>query len=248
MHDRRTERRCEQQKYCSRSSHHGETVRVAEPLLPEIVALIVAVVVVETFLPFTVAVAAEFSPVDVTVVYAVIVAPPETNQETVPRPCSGRLFASSTTAVAVVVVFDLTVVAARVTTTLATVPFVTVIVAVPDFPLLVAVIVAWPARPPVTVTLPPLVADRLAMVASLVVHVTVCPARALPAPSFTVAVSVVLAFCAIDGDDGVTETDVTTGTPVSIVEPLTPPAVAVMFVVPAASTVARPEFASIVAT
>jgi hypothetical protein len=57
-------------------------VRVALPLLLEIVALIVAVVVVETFFPFTVAVAAELSPVDVTLVDAVIVAPPETNQET----------------------------------------------------------------------------------------------------------------------------------------------------------------------
>lgn len=89
VHDRRAERRCEQQEYRARSSRHGETVRVAEPLLPEIVALIVAVVVDETFLPFTVAVAAEFSPVEVTVEDAVIVAPPETNHET-ERPWSGR--------------------------------------------------------------------------------------------------------------------------------------------------------------
>jgi hypothetical protein len=70
----------------------------------------------------------------------------------------------------------------------------------------------------------------------------------LPAPSFTVAVRVVAAFCAIDGDDGDTVTDVTTGTPVSVVDPLTPSLVAVMVVVPAATTVARPELASSVAT
>lgn len=145
-------------------------MRVAEPLLLEIVALIVAVVVDETFFPFTVAVAEEFAPVDVTVDDAVMVAPPETNHETA-RPCSGRWFASSATAVAVVVAFDLTVLAPSVTTTLATVPLVTVIVEVPVFPLLIAVMVAVPASPPVTVTLSPLVADRLATLGSLVVHV-----------------------------------------------------------------------------
>ena len=147
-------------------------MRVADPLLPEIVALMVAVVFDETFFPFTVAVAEELAPVDVTVVDAVMVAPPETNHETV-RPCSGRWFASSATAVAVVDVFDLIVLDPSVTATLATVPLVTVTVDVPVFPLRVAVTVAVPASPPVTVTLSPLVADRLAMFGSLVVHVIV---------------------------------------------------------------------------
>jgi hypothetical protein len=148
------------------------TVRVAEPLLPAIVALIVAVVFDETFFPFTVADAAEFSPVEVTVVDAVMVAPPETNHDTV-RPWSGRWFASKATAVAVVVAFALIVLDPSVTTTLATVPFVTVIVELPDFPLLVAVTIAWPTSPPVTVTLSPDVAESAAILASLVVHVIV---------------------------------------------------------------------------
>jgi hypothetical protein len=145
-------------------------VRVAVPLFPETVALMVAVWLDETFFPFTVVVAAEFSPVDVVLDDGDTVAAPEANQET-ERPCSGRWFASSATAVAVVVAFGLIGFAARVTTTLATAPFVTMIVDVPDFPLLVAVTIAEPASPPVTVTLSPDVADRVAILGSLVVHV-----------------------------------------------------------------------------
>jgi hypothetical protein len=73
--------------------------------------------------------------------------------------------------VAVVVAFFLIVELCRVTSTVATVPFVTVMDDVPDFPPLVAVIVALPETPPVTSILCPLVAERLAMLASLVVHV-----------------------------------------------------------------------------
>ena len=67
----------------ARRPRHGATVTVAEPLLPEIVALMVAVWLVEMFFPFTVAVAAELSPVDVTLDDGVIVAAPEANHETV---------------------------------------------------------------------------------------------------------------------------------------------------------------------
>ena len=77
------------------------------------------------------------------------------------------------TALAVVVEFAWISLEPSVTTTLATWPVVTVTVDVPDFPLLVAVIVACPTRPAVTVTVSPVVAERLAMVGSLVVHVTV---------------------------------------------------------------------------
>jgi hypothetical protein len=46
-------------------------------------------------------------------------------------------------------------------------------------------------------------------VASVVVHVIACPLMVPPFASFTAAVSVVPAFCAIDGDDGDTVTDPT---------------------------------------
>ena len=60
---------------------------------------------------------------------------------------------SSTVAETAVLVLLLIEVFCSVTVTLATVPFVTVIVEVPDFPPLVAVIVAVPGTPPVTSTL-----------------------------------------------------------------------------------------------
>ena len=83
VHDRRGEGCCEQQEYCPRSSRHGETVRVAEPLLPKIVALIVALCVGDTLLlPFAVVVAEELSPVDVVPVVGDTVASPEANHDT----------------------------------------------------------------------------------------------------------------------------------------------------------------------
>ena len=57
-------------------------MRVAVPLLPEIVALMVAVWLDDTFFPFTVVVAVEFSPVDVVPDDGDTVAAPEANQET----------------------------------------------------------------------------------------------------------------------------------------------------------------------
>jgi hypothetical protein len=58
-----------------------------------------------------------------------------------------------------------------------------VILDVPDFPELVAVIVADPAATPVTTP----VELTVAATALLVVHVTVCPVIVLPFWSFTVA-------------------------------------------------------------
>ena len=140
---------------------------VAEPDLPPTVAVILAVSVFETDFAVAVVVATLFGPV-VTLLEGETVAGslPGTLHATV-RPWSGRPLPSRAVAETVVLVFFLIVVFCRVTVTVATVPFVTVIVDVPDFPPLVAV----PATPPVTSILCPLVAERLAMFASLVVHV-----------------------------------------------------------------------------
>ena len=145
---------------------------VAEPDLPPTVAVILAVSVFETDFAVAVVVATLFGPVDVTLLEGETVAGslPGTLHATV-RPWSGRPLPSRAVAETVVLVFFLIVVFCRVTVTVATVPFVTVIVDVPDFPPLVAVIVAVPETPPVTSILCPLVAERLAMFASLVVHV-----------------------------------------------------------------------------
>ena len=122
--------------------------------LPETLSLavIVDVWVDETFFPVTVDVAALELPVEVGLLAGEIVAAPLAVHVTV-RFCSRRPWLSSTTAVAVVVAFFLIVVFCRVRVTLATVPFVTVIVELPDFPPLLAVIVAVPVTPPVTSTL-----------------------------------------------------------------------------------------------
>lgn len=145
---------------------------VTEPDLPPTVAVILAVSVFETDFAVAVVVATLFAPVDVTLLNGATVAGslPGTLQLTV-RPWSRLPPASRTVAETVVLVFFLIVALCNVRMTLTTVPFVTVIVAVPDCSPLDALIVAVPGTPPVTSTLCPLVADRLATLASLVVHV-----------------------------------------------------------------------------
>ncbi|HEU4722867.1 MAG TPA: hypothetical protein VFS59_16020 [Gemmatimonadaceae bacterium] len=76
-------------------------------------------------------------------------------------------------------------------------------------------ILAVPATPPVTVTLCPVVADRLATLASLVVHVTVLPVSVVPPASFVVASIVLVLFCTIDVLLGETVIDAT-GTAVTV--------------------------------
>lgn len=109
----------------------------------------VAVWLNENFLTFTVVVAAELSPADVTLDDGETSAAPDANHDTV-RPCSRRCPASYTTAVAVVVEFGPIELSASVTSTRATWPFDTVIeLGFEVTPSLVAVIVAFPVMPPV---------------------------------------------------------------------------------------------------
>jgi hypothetical protein len=74
---------CEQQQKRPPHPRHFVTVRVAEPLLPVIVAVMVAVELEETLFPFTIAVAALFAPVDVVLLDGVTVAAPVAFHETV---------------------------------------------------------------------------------------------------------------------------------------------------------------------
>jgi len=129
-------------------------VSVTEPDLPPTVAVIFAVSVIKTDFAVAVVVATLFAPVDVALLEGESVAGsfPGTLQETT-RPWSGLPPPSRTVAETVVLVLFLIVVLCSVTVTLATVPFVTVIVEVPDLPPLEAVIVAVPGTPPVTSTL-----------------------------------------------------------------------------------------------
>jgi len=86
------------------------------------------------------------------------------------------------------------------------------------------------------------VAERLATAASLVDHVIVCPFIVVPFASFTVAVSVVPAFCTIERDDGDTVTDPTgIGTTVTAAVPLAVPLVAVMVAGPGSNPVTTPD-------
>src|SRR5436190_2039755 len=80
---------------------------------------------------------------------------------------------------------------------------VTVMAAVPLFPPLLAVIVAEPAATPVTSPL----ADTVATPVLLLVQVTDCPARVLPAASFTTAASCVVAPVVTLAVAGFTVTD-----------------------------------------
>jgi hypothetical protein len=154
----------------------------------------VAVLLSEKFFAFTVVVAAELSPADVTLEDGETVAGPEANHETV-RPCSLRCPASYTTAVAVVVELGLIGLAASVSSTRATWPLDTVIeLGCEGTPSLVAVIVAFPVMPPVICTLEPLVAESLKILSSLVCQVIARPVTTDPFASLVVATSVVDAF------------------------------------------------------
>src|SRR5436189_48502 len=100
------------------------------------------------------------------------------------RPASGLPFASFGVAVSCAVWPTARLDDAGLTVTDATGTMVTVTVAVPLFPSLVAVSVAVPAATPVTRPL----GDTVAMPAALLTHVTTRPASGLPLPSWGVAV------------------------------------------------------------
>jgi len=126
---------------------------------------------------------------------------------------------------------------AGLTVTEATGTLVTVTVAVPLCPSLVAVIVAEPAATPVTNPL----AETVAAAALLVAQVTTRPLRAVPFASFGVAVNWVVAPTVTPVAVGLTVTEAT-GTLVTVMAdvPLCPSLVAVIVAEPAATPVTTP--------
>src|SRR3989475_5444046 len=125
---------------------------------------------------------------------------------------------------------------AGLTVTVATGTFVTVTVAVPLCPSLVAVIVADPAATPVTNPL----GLTVAAAALLVAQVTTRPLRAVPFASFGVAVNWVVAPTVTPAVVGLTVTEATgTFVTVAAAVPLRPSLVAVIVAEPAATPVTK---------
>jgi hypothetical protein len=124
------------------------------------------------------------------------------------------------------------------TSTVATGTCVTLTVAEPLLPSLVAVIVTAPAARPVTRP----EEDTRARVESLVVHATARPARGSPAASLGVAVSCTV-FPMSTLDDGGSTSTVATGTlvTVTVADPLLPSLAAVMVATPVATPWTMPE-------
>src|SRR5437667_12752553 len=188
------------------------TVTFAVPLLPSIVAVIVAVpAATPVTRPFAESVAA----------LALLVA------QLMLRPLSALPLASLGVAVSCTVAATSSAGAAGLTLTDAPGTGVTVTVAVPLFPSLVAVIVAVPATTPVT---SPLV-ETLATVEALDAHVTVRPGSEFPTESCGVAVNWTVPPTARLGVAGFTVTEATgTATAVTVTGavPLFPSLVAVI--------------------
>src|SRR6266571_3441115 len=150
----------------------GVTVRLDVPLLPSLVAVMTTGP--PTLLPVT-------RPFASTVARVASLVPHVTV-----RPVSVLPFASFSVAVSCSVMPTATLAGAGVTATESTGAGVTVTADVPLLPSLVAVMVTGPPAA-LAVTTP--FTSTVAMVASLVVHVTVRPVSGLPAASFGVAVS-----------------------------------------------------------
>ncbi len=153
------------------------TVTAAVPFFPSLVAVIVTGP--PPALPVT-------RPVASTVAMVVSLA-----CQVIVRPVSGLPFASFRITLSCTVAFSTMLAVAGTTTTDATGIGVTVTAAVPFLPSLVAVIVAGPPTA-FAVTRP--FPSTVAIVASLVCHVTVRPLSGLPVASFGVAVSWTVAF------------------------------------------------------
>src|SRR5437867_4016712 len=200
----------------------GVTVIVEGPLFPSLVAVIVAV---PAALPVT-------SPLAVTVATAVLLLP----QLTV-RPDNGLPFASFGVAVSCTVWPTCTDAVLGLTVTDATGTVLTVIVAVPLCPSLVAVIVAAPAVTPVTSPLPLTVATAVLLLAQL----TGRPDNGLPFASLGVAASCTVWPACTDAVAGLTVTDAT-GTVLTVIVavPPCPSLVAVIVAVPALTPVTSP--------
>src|SRR5437667_324809 len=153
------------------------------------------------------------------------------------RPLSGFPFASFGVAASCTVWPACTDAVAGLTVTDATGTVLTVIVAVPPCPSLVAVIVAEPAVTPVTSPLPLTVATAVLLLAQL----TARPDNGLPFASLGVAASCTVWPTCTDADAGLTATDATgTLVTVSAAVPLFPSLVAVSVAAPTATAVACP--------
>src|SRR5438034_1225602 len=200
------------------------TVMLALPLWPSLVAVMVAE-------PVATAVT---SPLELTVATA----PFELVHATL-RPVSGVPFASFGLAASCTVPPVGRLVAAGVTATDAPGTVVTVIVAVPLWPSLVAVIVAEPAA--ALVTSPP--AFTVATALLPLTHVTTRPESGLPLASLGVAASCTVCPACTVADAGVTATDATgTGAGLTVIAapPLLPSDTAVIVAEPAATPVTSP--------
>jgi len=185
----------------------GTIVTEAVPDFPSLVAVIVAV---PNVTPVT-------TPALVTVATAVLL-----DVHVTTRPVSTVPLASFSVAASAPVCPITIELVAGATVTVATGAGVTVTVEVPDFPSLVAVIVAVPGAMPVTT--PP---DTVAAAVLLEVHVTILSVTTTPFASFTVGVSVVVLAAAIVTVLGVTTTLPTGVVTVTVALPLLSPLVAV---------------------
>src|SRR5947199_412260 len=198
------------------------TVRADVPVTVSDVAAMLAVPAVT---PLTI-------PLPVTVATAVLF-----DAQATVRPVSVLPFASLGVAASWTVWPACTDAVAGLTVTDATSTVLTVIVAVPPCPSLVAVIVAEPAVTPVTSPLPLTVATAVLLLAQL----TARPDNGLPFASLGVAASCTVWPTCTDADAGLTATDAT-GTLVTKIAavPLFPSLVAVSVAAPTATPVACP--------
>src|SRR5439155_1710850 len=200
----------------------GVTVIVEGPLLPSLVAVIVAV---PAALPVT-------SPLAVTVATAVLLLP----QLTV-RPDNGLPLASFGVAVSCTVWPTCTDAVLGLTVTDATGTVLTVTVAVPLCPSLVAVIVAAPAVTPVTSPLALTIATAVLLLPQLAGR----PDNGLPLASFVVAVSCTVWPTCTEAVPGLTVTDaIPILLTVTVAVPLCHSEVAVIVTEPAATPVTNP--------
>src|SRR3989441_6136238 len=167
-----------------------DTMTVALPLLPSLVAVIVA--------------APAATPVPTPLALTVAIAPLLVAHVTA-RPLRGFPLASLGVAVSCTVCPTVTLADAGLTATDATGTLVTVTVAVPPLPSLVAVIIADPAATPVTTPL----ALTVAVAPLLVAHITTRPLSAFPPASLGVAVSCTVCPTVTLADAGLTATDAT---------------------------------------
>jgi hypothetical protein len=199
----------------------GDTVIVLDPLLPSLVAVIVAV-------PVATAVT---RPDADTVAAAVLLEPHVTTRSVTTFPAESVTVALSWT----VCVTNKALLVGD-TATVPTGIAVTVMVAVPLLVSLVAVIVAVPTATPVTTP-----ALMVAIAGSLELHVTSRPVNTFPCASFTVAVNVAVFDVRMLADAGATVTLATAaGVTVTAAVPLLPSLVAVIVALPTATAVTSP--------